>query len=71
MNHARVHFPYLGMNEQGETTRNWVTMRFTSKQGPVDRRRIKREIRKWGKRALGRSIHPTELIQICRKVEHS
>lgn len=62
-----VMLPYLTTEEDGSTNRNWARFRFT---GPVDRRRIKREVRKWVKRILGRSIHPIELRNLLKHNVH-
>lgn len=58
-----VMLPFITTNEDGSTERNWARMRFV---GVVNRRRVKREIRKWVKRALGRCIHPVELRAIMK-----
>lgn len=59
-----VMIPYLSTNEDGTEDKNWARMRF---YGDVDRRRVKREVRKWIKRTLGRNVHPIELRNILTK----
>lgn len=45
-------------HEDGEWSRSWskLTFRPIGTSGGVDRRRVKREVRKWVRNALGRSI---------------
>lgn len=64
-NNPTLAVPYIGLDEAGNTTRNWANFRFA---GQVDRRRIKRMVRKWVKRNLGRRIHTSELHSVCRTV---
>ena len=61
-----VSFPYLGMDAEGETTREWAHMRFKSEQY-IPLRRVKREIRKWVKCTLGRTLHTRELLLIMKR----
>jgi len=56
--------PYIHLNEDDTTDRMWAKLTFN---GNVDRRRVKRELRKWGKRALQRCIHPIEQGLILRR----
>lgn len=69
MNHARLIFPYIGMNDQGETTRNWITMNFKS-EDRICKRRIKRMVRRWGLYTLERQIHSADMRLIMRRVEY-
>ena len=62
-----VMIPFLTTNEDGSEDRNWARLRF---YGAVNRRRIKREVRKWIKRTLGRSVHPYELRRILKYSSH-
>lgn len=62
----QVSFPYLGMNENGETYRAWAHMTFQA-EGTVDKRLVKRAIRRWIKENLGRVVHSFELRQIMRR----
>lgn len=64
---ANVAIPYINTEEDGSTTRNWARLSFT---GPVDRRRVKREIRKWIKRALHRNVDQNTLRQIAKQVNY-
>ena len=61
-----VSFPYLGMDDAGETTREWAHMRFSSSEY-IQTRRVKREVRKWVKRNLGRTLHTRELLLIMKR----
>lgn len=60
---ANISVPFISTNEDGTTERNWARMGFA---GPVDRRRIKREVRKWVKRQLGRRIDADTLRRLLR-----
>lgn len=63
--------PYIGMDEDGSTTRNWAHFTFKHKDGkPVPKRRVKREVRKWIKRNLGRAVLTEELRAVVRRVQY-
>jgi len=57
-----LRIPYLGLNDTGDTTRNWAVLKFI---GDVDLRRIKREVRRWAKRDLDRTLDTDELRAVC------
>jgi hypothetical protein len=57
----RISMPYVGMDEAGASTREWAHFKFN---GQVDLRRIKREVRKYVKRNLGRHVHTSELRMV-------
>ena len=62
-----VDFPYLTTNDDQSTSRRWATMRFKAFEGKVDRRRVKREVRKWIKRTLERNVSSYELRKILKR----
>lgn len=57
----RLSMPYVGMDEAGASTREWAHFKFN---GTVDLRRIRREVRKWIKRNLGRNVCTAELRMV-------
>lgn len=63
-------FPYLLAKEgTDECERCWAHMTFKTADGStVDRRVIKKVVRKWVKINLGRSIHPRELHKLLKRV---
>jgi hypothetical protein len=64
-----VMVPYIGMDEAGASTRNWMKLAF---KGTVDHRRIKRMVRKTLCAHLERSVHTNE-IRACvnsRRIQH-
>ena len=63
-----VSFPYLTANEDGSTNRNWAHMTFKSEER-IDRRAVKRAIRKWVKHNLERTLHCNELAMITKRVQ--
>lgn len=63
-----VKVPFLVANEDGTDSLNAWHLRFRAKQGLVDNRRIKREIRKLVKQQLQRTLHSRELRQIMQYV---
>ena len=65
-----INVPYLGMDEEGNSTRNWAKFRFI---GSVERRRIKRMVRKQMNKMLGRSVHTSELLTIikAKRITHA
>lgn len=63
-----VAVPYIGMDEHGDTTRNWAHMHFTQADKYPDRRKIKRAVRWWVKKNLDRSLHSEELAMIMKRV---
>lgn len=64
---ATVLVPYITTQEDESTDRNWARLNFV---GPVNRRRVKREIRKWVKRTLERSIDQHTLRLLCKQVNY-
>lgn len=70
---ALINVPYLSPAEDGSTQRNIATFRFSSigRGAYIDHRRVKREIRKWVKHNLERSLHCLELRQILKNVQYS
>jgi len=62
-----VSFPYITSNEDGSTNRNWAHMTFRS-DTRVDRRVIKKAIRKWVKDNLERTLHCNDLAMIMKRV---
>lgn len=56
--------PYIHLNEDQTTDRMYAKLTF---KGDVDRRRVKRELGKWGKRTLQRRIHPIEQHLVIKK----
>lgn len=54
-----VMVPYIGMTDEGETTRNWMKLAF---KGTVDHRRIKRMVRKTLCSHLERHVHTNEIL---------
>ncbi len=62
-----VSFPYITSNEDGSTNRNWAHMTFKSAER-IDRRSIKRAVRKWVKRNLDRTLHCAELEMIMKRM---
>lgn len=65
---AIVMVPWIGVDEDGVTNRNWSRLSFkTTEHGAsVDKRRIKREIRKFIAGTIQRSVHISELQHILR-----
>lgn len=65
-----VNVPYIGMNDAGEPTHNWARFRFV---GNVERRRIKRMVRKQMNKMLERTVHTTELLKLInpRRITHA
>lgn len=65
-----VNIPYLGMNDDGETTYNWAKFRFT---GLVDHRRIKRMVRRKMYELIERRIDTDELLKLVnwRRITHA
>lgn len=64
-----VMVPYLGMADDGTTTRNWMKLAF---KGTVDHRRIKRMVRKTLGVHLERRVHTNE-IRACvnsKRIHH-
>lgn len=63
--------PYLGMDDAGNATRNWAHLTFKHEDGlPVDKRKIKRMIRKWVWSQLERRINNEELRMLLRRVQY-
>lgn len=63
--------PYLGMDDEGNATRNWAHFTFKHADGlPVDKRKIKRMVRKWIKLNLERTIHGEELAMLMKRVQY-
>lgn len=63
--------PYLGMNDDGEATRNWAHFTFKHADGlPVDKRKIKRMVRKWIWHNLERRIIGEELRMLMKRVQY-
>lgn len=60
---CQIMVPYIDMDENGESSPAYARMTF---KGDVDRRRVKRELRKWVKRQVGRSISGWELQGIMK-----
>lgn len=58
--------PYMMPNEDGTTSMMRSRMNFS---GNVDRRRVKRELRKWVKRNLERSLSVREQNLIMRNAQ--
>lgn len=67
---ALISIPYLSIADDASTQRNIATFRFSSigRDACIDRRRVKREIRKWVKHNLERNLHCLELRQIMKNV---
>lgn len=63
---AYVQVPWLGLDDEGKSTRNWTRLTF---RGSVDKRRVKREIRKFVKRDLDRTLHTGELAMCVRRIQ--
>lgn len=61
-----VSIPFINTKEDGDTERCWAHLQF---RGNVDRRRVKRQIRKWVSANLQRHIHPEELRMLVRRVK--
>ena len=64
---ARVLIPFITTNDDKSTDRNWAKLDFS---GPVDRRRVKREIRKWVKRSLERNLDTFTLLKLMKQVDY-
>lgn len=63
--------PYLGMDDAGEPTRNWAHFTFKHADGyPVDKRKIKRMVRKWIWQNLERRVHSEELHMLMKRVQY-
>lgn len=63
--------PYLGMNDAGEPTRNWAHFTFRHEDGlQVDKRKIKRMVRKWIWQNLERRVHQEELHMLMKRVQY-
>lgn len=62
--------PYIGMREDGETTRNWAHFTFQPKAPDVavSRRQIKRAVRYWVYHSLERHMHSRELDELLHRV---
>jgi len=56
--------PYIDTAEDGSTDRCFAKLTFS---GDVDRRRVRRELRKWVKRSLKRTLHPVEQAMVMRR----
>lgn len=59
-----INVPWINTKEDGTTERCWSSLSFA---GAVDRRRIRREVRKWVKRALGRTLYTEELHMLTNR----
>lgn len=65
---VNVSIPYVAVQEDGSTTRNWAHLTFAAPKGErIDRRRVKREIRKWVKHNLERTLSTFELLMIMKR----
>lgn len=60
-----VTVPFLDTNEDGSTSWNRALIHTNDN---VDRRRIKRIIRKWARSHLGRTLYTHELLLIVKQV---
>lgn len=67
---ARISLPYIGMDESGNSTRNWAHMTIDRLEGRLCPRQVKKAIRGWVKQELGRSICPEELHMAMKRVEY-
>jgi hypothetical protein len=56
--------PFVNTNEDETTDRMWAKFSF---KGNVDRRRVKRELRKWVQRNLQRRLHPIEQGMVMKR----
>lgn len=65
---AYVAVPYIDTMEDGTTTRNFAHISLQNPDSNIDRRRVKREVRKWVKRTLGRNIYTWELNALMKNV---
>lgn len=63
---AFLSIPFVNTLEDGSTERCWAHMDFT---GVVDRRRIKRQIRKWVLTNLGRHIGHEEHAMLLKRIK--
>lgn len=64
----KINVPWIGSEVDAETgeersTRQWSALRFT---GIVDRRRVKREVRKAMRRILERKVDTDEILMVCK-----
>lgn len=59
-------FPYLASNADGSVSRNYARL---TTNGEVDKRRVKRGLRRWVKSELGRTVHSRELHALMRAVK--
>lgn len=66
-NGAFVSIPFVNTKEDGTTERCWAHMDFS---GDVDRRRIKRQIKKWVRTNLGRKLGREEQTLLMRRVRN-
>lgn len=62
-NGRMVVIPWLMTTLDGDVERVHSTMKF---KGVVDRRRVKREVRKFFKKTLERKVHPYELHRLLK-----
>lgn len=66
-NGAFVSIPFINTRADGETERCWAHLDFN---GAVDKRRVKRQIKKWVRDSLGRKLGREELAQLMRRVRN-
>lgn len=63
--------PYLGMDDEGNATRNWAHFKFQHADGlRVDKRKIKRLVRKWIWHNLERRVNQEDMRMILRRVQY-
>ena len=67
LNGAFLSIPFINTNEDGSTERCWAHMDFN---GAVDKRRIKRQIKKWVRLQLGRKLGREELAMLLRRIRN-
>lgn len=64
-NGATLAIPYLVQNEDGTTDRAWGMMRF----GPCCKRAIKKELRRFVRNEMQRSLAPDEQHHLMKRIK--
>ena len=69
---AYLSIPYIGKDVTAEgvefTTRNWAHLTFVAEK--LDKRKIKRIVRKYIKQSLQRTLHSEELRLLMKRVRY-
>ncbi len=68
MSVVKISVPYIGMDNDGQATREWGHMTLRRDDGkPPCRRQVKRVVRKYLNAALGRHVHTRELEMVIHR----